>query len=100
MQTPRTKQLPGISWRVGVHPRLLGGTMTAAEMRSTAVGDTLAVKAAVLHMEVVDTSEDLQLCMHLHRADGLTGIIEVDQDGRICKAGCCPLHRPGGWAAA
>jgi hypothetical protein len=49
----------------------------------------------MMTLEVTEESDEQQLHVHVHRADAMTGIVEVDREGRIVKAGCCALHQPG-----
>lgn len=58
-------------------------------------------RAALLTLEVCE-QEDQQggihvscITAHLWRAEQLNGVVEVDKDGLIAKAGCCALHQPG-----
>lgn len=57
-------------------------------------------KAALLQLEVELTEDDehaiASITAHLWRAELLTGVVEVDKGQVITKAGCCPLHQPGG----
>jgi hypothetical protein len=57
-------------------------------------------KAALLQLEVELTEDDehaiASITAHLWRAELLTGVVEVDKGQIITKAGCCPLHQPGG----
>jgi hypothetical protein len=55
-------------------------------------------KAGVMQFEVVEADEDsgLASCMvHLWRAEMLTGVLELDREAVVQKAGCCALHQPG-----
>jgi hypothetical protein len=57
-------------------------------------------KAALLQLEVELTDDDehaiASITAHIWRAELLTGVLEVDKGQVITKAGCCPLHQPGG----
>ena len=56
-------------------------------------------KAALLQLEVVLSDDDdhsiASITAHIWRAEMLTGVLEVDKEQMIIKAGCCPLHQPG-----
>ena len=56
-------------------------------------------KPAVLQLELEHSEQDehtiSSITAHVWRADMLTGVLEVDKDQMITKAGCCPLHQPG-----
>lgn len=57
-------------------------------------------KPAMLSLEVDVADDDdhsiTAITAHVWRAEMLTGVLEVDKDQIITKAGCCPLHQPGG----
>jgi hypothetical protein len=42
-----------------------------------------------------EQGQDISIKVHLWRAEMLTGVVELDKDGIIQKAGCCALHQPG-----
>lgn len=58
-------------------------------------------KPALMGIEVQQVESDdtvmINIFVHLWRADMLTGVLEVDRNGIIMRAGCCPLHQPGGF---
>jgi hypothetical protein len=87
LQRCRAVGSPGISWRVGVH---LSGD-AAAKWGLSSV--RALVKPAVMRMEMSEADDSVRL--FLHQADCLTGVIEVDREGRVCKTGCCAFHQPG-----
>ena len=43
----------------------------------------------------MEEGKDIDIKVHLWRAEMLTGVVELDKDGIIQKAGCCALHQPG-----
>jgi hypothetical protein len=61
-------------------------------------------KAALLSLEVTEASDDggaeyegsVSITAHLWRAEMMLGVVEVDKEGLVAKAGCCALHQPGG----
>lgn len=56
-------------------------------------------KAALLQLEVEMLDDDehgiASITAHLWRSEMLTGVLEVDKQQMITKAGCCALHQPG-----
>lgn len=61
-------------------------------------------KAALLSLEVTEHEPDeaagqheaaVSIVLHLWRAEMLMGVVEVDKEGLVAKAGCCALHQPG-----
>jgi hypothetical protein len=57
------------------------------------------IKPAMLQLELQLSDDDqhniASITAHVWRAEMLTGVLEVDRDAIITKAGCCPLHQPG-----
>jgi hypothetical protein len=83
----RSMGATGQSWRVGVvHPD------------SASRQQKLQPKPAGMQIKILeDVQEDLQafMVLQLFKAELLTGVLEVDSDGVIVKAGACPLYQPG-----
>jgi hypothetical protein len=56
-------------------------------------------KPAILDLDFKEADDDFggvaSITVHLWRADMMTGVVEVDRDGVIVKAGCCDLHMAG-----
>lgn len=58
-------------------------------------------RAALMTLEVSEQEDEqghvrvVGITAHLWRAEQLNGVVEVDKDGLIAKAGCCALHQPG-----
>lgn len=59
-------------------------------------------KAGLLQLEVQELEDDtgsvIAITVHMWRSDMLLGVVEVDREGYIAKAGCCALHQPGVFA--
>jgi hypothetical protein len=100
----RVHEKPNCPWRVGVHLPL--NDSLHGDPRHAAVVVNKA-KAALMQLEVVeeevmdDDGDHLQgrkLILQFTRADHVTGLLEVDREGRICKAGDTELYQPGGLA--
>jgi hypothetical protein len=59
-------------------------------------------KAALLSLEVIEAADDgpehegaVCITAHLWRSEMMLGVVEVDKEGLVAKAGCCALHQPG-----
>lgn len=58
-------------------------------------------RAALLTLDLDEKEDDhgivriLSMTAHLWRAEQMMGVVEVDKQGFIVKAGCCALHQPG-----
>jgi hypothetical protein len=59
-------------------------------------------KAALLSLEVIESTDDgpehegaVSITAHLWRSEMMLGVVEVDKEGLVAKAGCCALHQPG-----
>jgi hypothetical protein len=64
-------------------------------------------KAALLSLEVIEHADDgpeadgaVSITVHLWRSEMMLGVVEVDREGLVAKAGCCALHQPGARAYA
>jgi hypothetical protein len=66
-------------------------------------------KAALLSLEVTEHEPEdgpdaaaaeggssVSITVHLWRAEMMMGVVDVDREGLVAKAGCCALHQPGG----
>eukprot|EP00775_Hariotina_reticulata_P007071 gene7071-7284_t len=91
---------PGFSWRCGVHPPMTAEEVAVAKsnvMHANMLANQ--TKPAILQLEFEEADDDFggvaSIIVHLWRADMMTGVVEVDRQGVIVKAGCCDLHMAG-----
>ncbi|WIA17635.1 hypothetical protein OEZ85_014441 [Tetradesmus obliquus] len=93
------------SWRCGVHPPMTAAEVAAAQAHVIQANMLASrTKAALLSLEVTEHEPDeaagqheaaVSIVLHLWRAEMLMGVVEVDKEGLVAKAGCCALHQPG-----
>eukprot|EP00882_Tetradesmus_deserticola_P008317 GHRQ01008768.1.p1 GENE.GHRQ01008768.1~~GHRQ01008768.1.p1 ORF type:complete len:305 (+),score=148.39 GHRQ01008768.1:759-1673(+) len=91
------------SWRCGVHPPMTAAEVAAAQSHVIQANMLASrTKAALLSLEVAESSNgsleeeaSLSITAHLWRSEMLMGVVEVDKQGLVAKAGCCALHQPG-----
>jgi hypothetical protein len=80
---------------VGIHPPTEIGNRQDANAAAALKLLERQTKPAVMELEVVEEDDEMSMFVSLHRADALTGIMEVDRSGRICKAGSSPIYQAG-----
>lgn len=98
---PRVLEHKDISWRCGIHPPITAAEFAAVKSNAVLANSLMnKTKASVMQMEVTEADDDhgggaASIMLHVWRSEMLSGVVEVDRDNVIQKAGCCPLHQAG-----